>query len=191
MQVWVTRHGQTDLNRRHLMQGRTDAPLNARGLYQARAARLLLGEQEFDLVYASPLQRAIQTAAIIGDTQAVLTDPRLREQDFGRYELRPYWQVAPHMGAAWLFPDYFAAPPTVESYAAMVERTTSFVADLKESGAETVLIACHGAIMRFVCGALLETPNHLAGRWLPRSCAIRRFESLNGHFRELGRPGKE
>ena len=67
MTIWLTRHGQTNLNKQHLMQGRTDEPLNETGRAQARAARAQLGDMHFDAVYASPLQRAIETGAIMGD----------------------------------------------------------------------------------------------------------------------------
>ena len=81
MTIWLTRHGQTNLNKQHLMQGRTDEPLNETGRAQARAARAQLGDMHFDAVYASPLQRAIETGAIIGDVpmEKVIIDERLIE----------------------------------------------------------------------------------------------------------------
>ena len=36
MKIWLTRHGQTNLNKSRLMQGRTDEPLNENGIRQAR-----------------------------------------------------------------------------------------------------------------------------------------------------------
>ena len=88
MKIWVTRHGQTNLNRRKLMQGRTDEPLNDVGIRQAMEARKAIGDITFDAVYASPLDRAITTASIIGnvDKSRVFIDPRLIETDFGKYE---------------------------------------------------------------------------------------------------------
>ena len=50
-----------------LMQGRTDAPLNEKGIAQAKQSRKNIGDVHFDAVYASPLQRAILTGSIIGD----------------------------------------------------------------------------------------------------------------------------
>ena len=44
MKIWVTRHGQTNLNKGKRMQGLTDELLNDRGRDQARAARERIGE---------------------------------------------------------------------------------------------------------------------------------------------------
>lgn len=39
MKVWITRHGQTDLNKKQLMQGVYDEPLNETGIAQAEETR--------------------------------------------------------------------------------------------------------------------------------------------------------
>lgn len=39
MKIWITRHGQTALNKQKLMQGLTDEPLNETGIQQAKEAR--------------------------------------------------------------------------------------------------------------------------------------------------------
>ena len=72
MKIWITRHGQTKYNKMKLMQGRTDEPLNETGIAQAKAARERIGDVHFDAVYASPLDRAIVTGAIIGGVFSVL-----------------------------------------------------------------------------------------------------------------------
>ena len=90
MELWVARHGEVDWNAVGRLCGRTDMPLNAKGLTQAHAlAETLAGEGvPFDCVIASPLQRARQTAAIVAERLGARleTDDRLVEQDFGIYE---------------------------------------------------------------------------------------------------------
>ena len=92
MKIWITRHGQTRLNKARLMQGLTDEPLNEKGLEQARMARQRIGDVHFDAVYASPLNRAIMTGAIIGgvDPSEVIIDKRIIEAGFGKYEQKKY-----------------------------------------------------------------------------------------------------
>ena len=94
MKIYVTRHGQTDYNKKELMQGRIDIPLNETGMEQARATKAKLGDIKFDAVYASPLTRAIQTASIIGDIDPsdIIKDDRIIEADFGKYDAVNYYK---------------------------------------------------------------------------------------------------
>ena len=127
MKIWIARHGQTELNRKKLMQGRTDAPLNEKGIAQAKQSRKNIGDVHFDAVYASPLQRAILTGSIIGDVDPseIIVDPRIIETDFGRYEKRRYYALGLPMTAYWTMPRIFPAPPTVETIDSMKERASS------------------------------------------------------------------
>jgi alpha-ribazole phosphatase/probable phosphoglycerate mutase len=187
MKIWITRHEQTRLNRLHLMQGRTDEPLNETGTAQARAARRQIGDIRFDAVYASPLVRAVRTAAIIGgvDISEVKIDERLIEADFGRYEQKKYWCLGPAMSLYWALPEIFPAPKTVESTASLRERSTSFLRELEQKGYENVLISCHGGIMRALSGYLMDRKNGLYWRPKPHNCEIRVFEAENGKHRLL------
>ena len=150
MKIWVTRHGQTDLNAQKLMQGRSDVPLNETGRAQAKAARELIGDVKFDAVYASPLDRAIETASIIGgvDRSKIIIDERIIETDFGKYEQKPYATMGLPMNLYWMLPEVFPAPPTVETTDQMIERVRSFFTELEAQDHENVLVACHGGIIR-------------------------------------------
>lgn len=182
MIIWVARHGQTDLNHAKQMQGRTDAPLNKKGIAQAKKSRQNIGSVHFDAVYSSPLQRAKLTGAIIGDVDIndIIVDDRLIETDFGRYEKTKYYLMGLPMTAYWMFPKIFPAPPTVESIDSMKERAASFLQELETHDYENVLIACHGGIMRALCGYLDEAPDGL--RWeRAKNCEIRVYEYKDGH----------
>lgn len=63
--VYMVRHGETDWNRAHRMQGWTDIPLNERGREQAAFAAKVLALVPLDVIYTSPLKRAEKTAEII------------------------------------------------------------------------------------------------------------------------------
>lgn len=181
MQIWITRHGQTNLNKKSLMQGLTDEPLNEIGIQQAYEARNRIGNVVFDAVFSSPLDRAVVTGSIIGnvDRQEVITDERLTEMNFGKFELYNYYRMGPAMSFYWLFPDIFRAPDTVETMKSMNERTTDFFHDLEKKEYENVLISAHGGIMRILCGYLMNKPNMIAGRLLPKNCEIRVFDSTD------------
>ena len=189
MKIWITRHGQTNLNKAYLMQGLTDEPLNETGILQAKEARERIGEIRFDAVYASPLQRALLTASIIGgvEEEAVITDPRIIEADFGPYERRKYWMIGPAMTLYWALPEFFPAPAGVETVNSLRSRSSDFLKELEQKDFENVLVACHGGIMRALCGYLADRKNGICWRPKPHNCEIRVFESEGGRHRYLGK----
>ena len=60
--LYIMRHGKTDWNAVHRLQGSEDIPLNEEGRQMARDARKKYGDLRFDICYCSPLQRAQETA---------------------------------------------------------------------------------------------------------------------------------
>ncbi|WP_029230755.1 histidine phosphatase family protein [Butyrivibrio sp. VCB2006] len=183
MKIWVTRHGQTDLNAQNLMQGRSDIPLNETGRQQARATRKLIGDARFDAVYASPLDRAIETASIIGgvDRSEIIIDERIIETDFGKYEQRPYATMGLPMNLYWMLPEVFPAPRTVETTDQMIARVRSFFTELESKDYENVLVTCHGGIIRVIRGYLEDAKRGYVWRPRPKNCEIRVYESVDGH----------
>ena len=85
---YFLRHGQTDWNREGRYQGTSDIPLNATGIAQAVAAAALLARVRIDLIVASPLIRALKTAAIAAETmdRPIHVDRGLVERNFGSFD---------------------------------------------------------------------------------------------------------
>jgi broad specificity phosphatase PhoE len=185
MNIWITRHGQTDYNKAHIMQGRHDIPLNEQGIAQAKEARNLIKDMHFDAVYSSPLVRAVKTASIIGGVSEadVIKDPRIIETDFGKYEACSYYKMGPAMTLYWTMPEVFSAPEGVESIKSMVGRASDFLREIESKGYENVLIVCHGGIIRSLCGYLEDRPNGIKWRPRPKNCEIRVYNSENGKHR--------
>lgn len=85
------RHGQTEWNADRLCQGQTEVPLNATGMRQAHAAKILLKAIPIATVCCSPLGRARQTADIVNESWAhplVIIDD-LKEMFFGDVQGQP------------------------------------------------------------------------------------------------------
>ncbi len=197
MKIWFARHGQTRLNRMKLMQGLTDEPLNETGISQAREMRSQLleiyGDLRFDAVFSSPLKRARTTGAILSGfpEEEIVTDPRLIEADFGKYEGRKYYLLGLPMTLYWTMPEIFPAPPTVETIASMVSRSSSFLEELISGDLAgdcgNVLVACHGGILRALSGYMEERPKGIAWRPKPRNVEVRIYEAEKGKRRLLRR----
>ena len=90
MKVYLMRHGETDYNKKGLIQGTLDIPLNEFGLELAEKTKEGFEKEglTFDYCYCSPLIRARQTAEIIlrGTDTPLSYDERIREMNFGEGE---------------------------------------------------------------------------------------------------------
>ncbi len=86
--ICLIRHGETDWNAQRRIQGRTDIPLNEKGIQQARECRDFLKNSEWDLIITSPLKRAKQTAEIINEALNidVIEMDEFIEKSFGDVE---------------------------------------------------------------------------------------------------------
>ena len=86
--LYIMRHGKTDWNAKHKLQGRTDIPLNEEGIQMAEQAKEKYKDVNFDICYCSPLVRAKKTAEIVleGRNIPIVYDDRLMEMCFGVYE---------------------------------------------------------------------------------------------------------
>ncbi|MBO6014130.1 MAG: histidine phosphatase family protein [Oscillospiraceae bacterium] len=147
--LYIIRHGQTEMNSRRLLQGRSDIPLNSQGIAQAEEAALLLRSKGicFDHVFSSPLARAVQTAAILADGTPVHTDPRLIEMDYGPYEGADLRDPAPEL--RHFFEDFIRnpAPAGMEPLQEVVARTGQFLEELRLLKGN-VLISTHAVSMK-------------------------------------------
>ncbi len=87
--ILLVRHGETDWNRIHRFQGRSDLPLNQKGRDQAHALALELKEQPLMAIYSSPLARAIETASLIKvfhPSVPLFREEGLIEMNLGEFE---------------------------------------------------------------------------------------------------------
>ncbi len=86
--LYIMRHGKTEWNAIHKLQGQTDIPLNDEGRQMASEAADMYKDTHFDLCYCSPLIRAKETAELFlaGRDIPIIYDDRLKEMNFGVYE---------------------------------------------------------------------------------------------------------
>ena len=135
---YIIRHGKTDWNVLHKLQGRTDVPLNDEGRQMAEAARAEYQDVHFDICFCSPLIRAKETAEILlkGRNIPILTDERLVEMGFGSYEgLENSFQIPDcPINELFFHPENYTSPPGgAESLDSLFARTGEFLRDIRKS----------------------------------------------------------
>jgi len=90
------RHGQAKNNTQRVLAGRTPGvPLTEKGVDQAEKAAKFLEEMNISTIYSSPIERAKDTAEIIGKHNSidVRIDDRLIELDMGKFTGMPYDEI--------------------------------------------------------------------------------------------------
>ena len=149
----LARHGETDWNAEGRWQGHSDTPLNEQGRAQARELGASL--DRVDVVYASDLARARETAeiAVAPLGLEVRLDPRLRERGFGAWEGLTSAEIEHRFVEAhgrWRSGDGFGADDA-EAFDAFAARIHSFVEDvLRRHPEEHVLVVAHGGSIRVI-----------------------------------------
>ena len=164
--LYIIRHGKTDWNVRHKLQGRTDIPLNDEGRQMAEAARKEYRDVHFDICFCSPLIRARETAEILlrDRTIPILPDDRLMEMSFGCFEGIENSFSIPDCPVNELFfhPDqYVPLPGGGESLDDLFARTGEFLQEkaeplLKEG--KDILIVGHGAMNSSIVCQVRQLP---------------------------------
>ena len=181
--IYIIRHGQTELNSRKLLQGRSDHPLNDTGRQQAAQAGERLRNEGivFSRVYSSPLLRAVQTAEIVAPRTEILTDERLLEMDYGPYEGTDL--AHPPQEVITFFRDFIhnPAPAGMEPLSSVVARAADFMRDL-EGMTGDILISTHAIAMKGILEALTEGSGGRYWNTYVGNCEVYRTEWRNGYF---------
>ena len=146
--LYMVRHGQTDINARDGLQGHLDAPLNANGRRHAAHLAAYFASRELASIWASPLQRARNTAAAIAAPHglAVQIDADLIELNYGEIDGLTMDEAARISNFGERDKDRMAyRPPGGETYPEMLLRLGRFFA--RKIG-EPALVVAHQGVMR-------------------------------------------
>ncbi|HPG37214.1 MAG TPA: histidine phosphatase family protein [Candidatus Saccharibacteria bacterium] len=140
--LYFVRHGLSEMNKQGIFSSRSDTPLAPEGREQARQAGQQLKDKKIDLIVASPLQRAHDTAKIIAqelgiDESQIILNDLFVERDFGSMEGTAYSPTAKIDGA-----------PGAEHSDSVIARATKGFTWLQARPETTILLVSHGAIGR-------------------------------------------
>ena len=165
MKIYAVRHGESESNRDRRFSGWSQVHLTEAGRRDAQRAGELLAGLRFDRVYASDLQRALETARIA--LPGCEPEPRaqLRENDVGAFQDRlvterreAYGELCDRCVQERDFP-----PVGGENRAMMFARVASFMREMEVSDARSIAVFCHeGTIKRMLDYVLGQEVGHRA-----------------------------
>lgn len=169
--IILLRHGKTQGNLENRYNGRTDDPLSAEGIAEAESGEHFSNVSH---VYASPLQRAQQTARIYFPEAAIATVQDLREMDFGDFEGRTAEEMADDEAyRTWVSGGCVDPCPNGEGVPEFARRAAkafaASVADAIRRGEERVGVTVHGGVIMAVMAAYsgVDVPYNA---WYVRNC---------------------
>ena len=175
MRLYLTRHGQTDWNVQHKVQGQTDIPLNETGIRQAHELADTLEGKPIDLALVSPLLRARETCEIVcGQLQIPFrVCGELTEQNFGIFEgvstRDPVYQTEKAK--------YFTRFPEGESFLDVTARIYPFLRRIAaEYADENVLIIVHNGIGRVIHSFFEDLSNDEFRNFRMENCEVREYD---------------
>lgn len=193
MKVYLIRHGETDLNKCKVLQGRSDTELNDYGILLAEKTAEGLADVAFDAVFTSPLKRAKKTAELVarvaGTGVSVTEEPRIQEISFGVYEGLCYHKDnynIPDRAFLDFFdaPECYEAPPEGEGFTEIIARTGEFWKELVNNPAykdKTILLSTHGCALKAILANIKQTPiEKFWGAGVDKNCAVTIVEVTDG-----------
>ncbi len=198
MALYMIRHGETEWNVRHVLQGTADIPLNYNGKRQAEALAEEIRAQglKFDRIYVSPLERARETARITTGVpeEDMIIEPRLIEIEFGPLEGEPYELRNPEAAANLpenlfnfgFYPQFYVPPEGAESFQDVIRRTGAFLQELLPTirPDENVLLVSHGGALHGVLYNL-QGKTDLQDFWKPLFGNCKLMEWKDGQLLQL------
>lgn len=182
MNLILLRHGETEWNTKHKLQGMKDIPLSAKGEEQAWALHdsLIKYGVTFEKIYVSPLMRAKKTAMIVTGRPAkeLIIDDDLREMSFGvcegaYYNLRDPEAIEKlplNLRNFAQNPAAYEKPDGGEDFIDVIARTEAFYRRVLVNDADVkgnILVVSHGAALHALIYNI-ENKTDLNEYWNPK-----------------------
>ncbi len=141
MIIYFVRHGETEWNRKGIIQGHEDSPLTLKGRNNTEKLGRILRDKNIEIIYSSDLGRCVQSSEIINRWLKVkiIKAKELRERNFGDFNGRPNRKVKEILDLN--SPDEKA--PNGESFNEQKKRVASFIKKLFAKKFKKILLVIH------------------------------------------------
>ena len=164
MTIYLIRHGKTEANEKLLYCGSTDLPLSDKGKTELSRLRYKIDHVRF---ITSGMKRTNETLNILFGNVSFEEDERLREVDFGDFEMRSYEELKDRTDyQEWISGDNEAnIPPRGESGEKMRERVLRAFSEIQEDS----VIITHGGVIAAIMQHIFPNEDKTRFDWQPRN----------------------
>jgi probable phosphoglycerate mutase len=166
--ILAIRHGETSWNVESRVQGQLDIELNDTGRWQAERLAAALDDEPIAAIYASDLQRALDTARTLATRRglSLQAERGRRERGFGEFEGLTFRDVEsrwPEQAGRWRHRDPGFGPQGGETLADFYARCIGTVTRLASTHhGQLIALVAHGGVLdcmyRAAAGVELQAP---------------------------------
>lgn len=174
----LIRHGETKSNREGIFRGRLDIPLSEAGIEQAKELHQHIRHLNIDAVYSSPLQRALDTAAIAFPHHKIEQDGDLNNLDLGDWSGRNKETVAaecPELWNTWKKTPEQMIFPNGEGLGAVYKRAESFLRRMRDLDLKLCAAVSHRSVTKVLIAAAIGLSENYFWRFHLDNCSITRL----------------
>ncbi len=154
--IYLIRHGESLGNKEGVFRGRNADPLAENGYIQARDVAGYFDKIKVDKVFSSPLLRAIQTAKAVFPENEILPEALINGLDFGDWTgvaKKKIQDEEPHNWHLWTTSPEKLRFPGGETMGDLLERTRSFLTQLKSIPFDTAAVVSHRSVLKAMLAA--------------------------------------
>ena len=178
--LMLIRHGNTAWNVDEIFRGRADVELNESGIKQAELLAKYLEDVPLEVVYSSPLKRALKTAEIIAGPRGVGVRPsqELIDFDYGEWQGISHDTVKDRYRALyekWLTKPHLVKMTKGESLNDVKKRAVSLVNQVTSRHQGIVALVSHRVILKVIICTLLGLDNSHFWNIKVDTCGITTF----------------
>ncbi len=183
------RHGQADNNTKKILAGRSPGiNLTTVGIEQAEQAGKMLKSLDISAIYSSPIDRALQTAEIVGKhcDLKVKKDDRLLELDMGKFTMMPYNEIFTKHGNVFL--KFYQGSEEVsengvETFARVEERVSKMVEYVvNEHKEKNVVLVTHMDPIKAMIGKVLSLKPEILFELIIANASLNIFKNNDQKF---------
>ena len=160
---YIARHGQSEWNLEHRIQGQTNTQLSPLGIQQGQDLFQAFKKKNFTAIYTSSLDRSFQTAQPLARYLglSIQRSDLLNEMAFGNLEgkyLDDLSNQDQDLWAWWMADPIHRRIPGGESYQDLFDRVAYFLMELEMRGNNSIMIVGHLRVNQVLLAYLENLP---------------------------------